>query len=162
MSKKNSRDDLLTADQKLIDGTNANLSRLPPSFPLGGQQTTPAQMVTVLGGRITTGKAVVQAEAAHTAAIQTDDAQRSQTKTKVSAYRRMLIAMFLEQPDVLATFGLTAPRVGQKTAAQKADAATKAKATRAQLGTKGTKQKKRADFGEPLRALGVVELAAVA
>jgi hypothetical protein len=144
MSKNNSRDALLAADQKLIDGTNKNKSKLPASFPLAKQQTTPADVVTTLDQRITTGKAVVQAEAAHAAAIKADDDVRAQTKKQVAAYKRLLIAMFLEQPDVLADYGLAPPKVGQKTAAVKAEAAAKAKATRAKLGTKGTKQKKAA------------------
>jgi hypothetical protein len=64
--------------------------------------------------------------------------------------------------DALATFGLTPrkPRVVSPEA--RVAAAAKAKATRAARHTMGKKQKKRADFDEPLRALGVVELAAVA
>jgi hypothetical protein len=149
MSKNNSRDALLAADQKLIDGTTKNAAKLPATFPLAKQQTTPADVVTALGQRITSGKAVVQAEAAHTAAIKDDDDVRSQTQKRINAYKRLLIAMFLEQPDILADFGLEPPKTGQKTVAVKAVAAAKAKATREKLGTKGTKQKKAAKAAAP-------------
>ena len=48
------------------------------------------------------------------------------------------------------------------TTAAKAQAAMKSLATRAARGTLGRRQKETADFDEPLRALAVVELAAVA
>ena len=101
-------------------------------------------MVTLLQGRVTSGKAVVQAEAARTAAIQSDDATRAQSQTKVTAFRRIIIAMFLLSPDVLGDFGLAAPKPPLKTAETKAAAATKAAATRKLLGTKGPQQKKAA------------------
>ena len=63
---------------------------------------------------------------------------------------------------VLADFGMSAPKVAVPTVATKAAAAVKRTATRKARHTMGTVQKKRADFDEPLRALGVVELAAVA
>ncbi|MGD0523966.1 MAG: hypothetical protein ABSE49_02415 [Polyangiaceae bacterium] len=144
MPKTSSRADVLAADQNLIDGIQKNTAKLPASFPVGSVTTTPADMVTVLQGRITTGKAVIQAEAARTAAIQTDDATRAQSQTKVSAFRRIIIAMFLQSPDVLGDFGLAAPKPPLKTAETKAAAATKAAATRKLLGTKGPQQKKAA------------------
>jgi hypothetical protein len=49
-----------------------------------------------------------------------------------------------------------------RTPEQKTASAQKAAATRKARNTMGSKQKKRADFDDPLRALGVVELAAVA
>jgi hypothetical protein len=110
--------------------------------------------VGILQDRIATGKAVVQAEAARTAAVKADDDRRAQTKRKIAAFKRLVIAMFLELPDVLGTFGLAAPKVGQKSAAVKAGAAAKAKATRAKLGTRGAQQKKaaKAASGAPVEA----------
>ncbi|HEY3816509.1 MAG TPA: hypothetical protein VGL81_05025 [Polyangiaceae bacterium] len=130
MSKKNSRVDLLAADQNLIDGTQKNASKLPASFPVGSVTMTPQDVVTVLQGRVTTGKAVVQAESARTAAVQTDRTTRAQSQTRVSAFKRIVIAMFLESPDVLGDFGLAAPKPPQKSAQVKAQAAAKGAATR--------------------------------
>jgi hypothetical protein len=144
MPKNNSRTDLLAADQNLIDGIQANTSKLPASFPVGSVTTTPAAVVTLLQGRITTGKAVVQAESARTAAVQADRTLRAQTQPEVSAFKRIIVAMFLQSPDILGTFGLAAPKPPVKTAETKAAAAAKAKATRALLGTKGSQQKKAA------------------
>jgi hypothetical protein len=144
MPINNSRADLLAADQSLIDGITKNASKLPASFPVGSVTTTPAEVVTMLQGRLTTGKAVVLAEAARTAAVQSDRTTRAGTQPKVSAFKRIIIAMFLLSPDVLGDFGLAAPKPPLKTAETKAAAAAKAKATRALLGTKGTQQKKAA------------------
>ena len=144
MPKNNSRVDSLTADQNLSDGIQKNASKLPASFPVGSETTTPGDMVTVLQERIATGKAVVQAESAKTAALKTDRDKRAATQAKVSAFKRILVAMFLNSPDVLGDFGLAAPKPAAKTAEVKAAAAAKAKATRALLGTKGSQQKKAA------------------
>jgi hypothetical protein len=130
MSKKTSRADLLAADQNLIDGITKNASKLPASFPVGSVTTTPADVVTMLQGRITTGKAVVLAESARTAAVATDRTTRSQSEQRIAAFRRIIIAMFLQSPDVLGDFGLAAPKPPQKSAEVKAQAAAKGAATR--------------------------------
>ncbi len=157
MPKNNSRADLLAADQNLIDGIQKNASKLPPSFPVGSVTMTPQDVVTLLQGRITTGKAVVLADAAHIAAIQTDVQTRAESQTKVSAFKRIIVAMFLQSPDVLGDFGLAAPKPPLKSAETKAAAAAKAKATRALLGTKGSQQKKaaKAAAGVPVEAPAV-------
>ena len=130
MSKNKSRTVLLAADQNLIDGINKNVSKLPASFPVGSVTTTPADVVTLLQQRITTGKAVVLAESAQTAAVQADRAMRAQTQPRLTAFRRIIIAMFLQSPDVLGDFGLAAPKPPLKSAEVKAQAAAKAAATR--------------------------------
>jgi hypothetical protein len=130
MSKNNSRNDLLTADQNLIDGITKNASKLPASFPVGSVTTTPAEVITMLQGRITTGKAVVLADSARTAAVQADRTLRAQTQPKVAAFKRIIVAMFLQSADVLGDFGLAAPKPPQKSAEVKAQAAAKGAATR--------------------------------
>jgi len=130
MPKDNSRTDLLAADQNLIDGITKNASKLPASFPVGSVTTTPADVVTMLQGRITTGKAVVLAESARTAAVATDKATRAQTQPRITAFKRIIVAMFLQSPDVLGDFGLAAPKPPLKSAEVKAASAAKAAATR--------------------------------
>jgi hypothetical protein len=144
VTKNNSRTDNLAADQSMVAGIQKNLAKLPPSFPLEGQSTTPAAMVQVYQDRIATGQAVVEADAVRAATVKTDKEKRAQTRSTALAFKRLVIAMFTQQPDVLGTFGLHAPKPAAKTAAEKAQAAAKAKATRAVLGTKGKKQKKAA------------------
>jgi hypothetical protein len=130
MSTKSSRTDLLAADQSLIDGIQKNASKLPASFPVGSQTMSPADVVTMLQGRVTTGKAVVTAEAARTAAVAADRDKRAQTQPTVTAFKHIIVAMFLKSPDVLGDFGLAAPKPPQKSAEVKAQAAAKASATR--------------------------------
>lgn len=105
---------------------------------------TPNDLVTVFTDRIATGQAVVDTEKAHTAAVKADRDKRAQTRRKVFAFKHLLIAMFLESPDVLGDFGLAPPKPAQKSAAVKAGAAAKGMATREKLGTKGPRQKKAA------------------
>jgi hypothetical protein len=143
MSNNNhSRNDIITADQKMIDGTQKNQAKLPGSFPLEGQTMTPAEVIQVFQDRIATGKAVLDAESARAAAIKADKNKRAQTRGLALAFKRFVIAMFTQQPDVLGDFGLHAPKPAAKSAAEKAQAAAKAKATRKLLGTKGSRQKK--------------------
>jgi hypothetical protein len=154
MPKNNSRADQLAADQKMIDGIKKNQAKLPPSFPVGGAVTTPAEVITVYEDRIAKGKAVVDAESAKAAALKADGAARAASQSKVATFKRLVIAMFLESPDVLGDFGLTAPKPPARTAAAKAVAAVKGMATRKLLGTKGSRQKKvvLASAGAPVAA----------
>ena len=105
---------------------------------------TPGDVVTVLQGRIATAKAVDAAEAARTTAIKAERDKRTATQPQVSAFKRLIIAMYLESPDVLGDYGLTAPKPPTMTAQERAAAAAKAAATRKALGTKGAQQKKAA------------------
>jgi hypothetical protein len=138
-SNHTSRVDLVAADQAMIDGINKNLSKLPPSFPVGSQTVTPAQVVQVFQDRLTTAKAVVAADAARTAAVKADRDKRTQTKPFAEAFRRLVIAMFLQSPDTLGDFGLAAPKVPQKSAETKATAAAKGTATRKSKDAKAVK-----------------------
>jgi hypothetical protein len=143
-TRKNSRIDHLAADQALVDGITKNKARLPASMSVGSQTMTPDDIVAVIQGRIATARAVVVAEAARTDAVQADRARRVQTASTMRAVHRILVGMFEQSPAVLGDFGLQPPKVGQRTAAQKAEAAAKAASTRKTLGTKGTQQKKAA------------------
>jgi len=141
-SNKNSRADELAADQAMIDGITKNQAKLPASFPMEGQTMTIPGVLQVFQDRITTGKAVVAAENARTAAVKDDRDKRASTAGVVLAFRRLLVALFAQEPDVLGDFGEAPPKKPVRTAAEKAAAAAKAKATRKTLGTKGAQQKK--------------------
>jgi hypothetical protein len=142
--KTQSRTDRVAADQAMIDGTTTNQAKLPATFPLGNKAITPPELIQVYQQRITSAKAVVAADAARAAAVKADQDLRTQTRPTTNAYKRLVLAMFAEAPDVLATFGLKAPTPTPPTAATKAAAAAKAKATRKVVGTLGTQQKKAA------------------
>ena len=105
---------------------------------------TPDSVSQVFQDRIATGKAVIAAENARTAAVKADKDKRTQTRGVSLAFNRLLLALFAQDPAILGDFAVTAPKKGQRTAADKANAAAKGKATRQTLGTKGTKQKKAA------------------
>jgi hypothetical protein len=143
-SSKTSRTDTLAADQGMVDGIQKNQAKLPASFPMEGQQMTLSGVTQVFQDRIATGKAVILAENARTAAVKADRDKRAQTQGTALAFKRLLIALFAQEPDVLGDFSVQAPKKPQLTTAEKATAAAKAKATRKALGTKGTRQKKAA------------------
>jgi hypothetical protein len=130
----------LAAEQKLIDGTNRFLVQLP-SLPVGSQTVTTAQIVQILQDRIATGKAAVAADDARKAAVKADRDERTKTAPFVHAFKRIVVGMFLQSPDTLGAFGLQAPKVGSKTAAEKSAAAQKASATKKARGPIGTKQR---------------------
>lgn len=144
MTTKTSRTDMIAADQNLIDGIQKHKSTLPSSLIVGGTPVTPDDMVVVLQGRVATGKAVVQAELAHTAAVKADRDERAKTQPQVTNFKELIVAMYKEMPDVLGDYGLAAPRPPTQTSQGNAAAAVKAAATRKLLGTKGAQQKKAA------------------
>jgi hypothetical protein len=133
MSKNRSRTDKLAADQNLIDGIQKHAATLPPTLTVGSQTVTQQEMVTTLQGRVATGKAVIQADSARTAAVKADRDKRSATQPQVGAFERLIIAMYLESPDILADYGLVAPKVPVMSAQQRADAAAKRTAKRKAL-----------------------------
>jgi len=159
-SKNNSRADVLSADQAVIDGIQKNQAKLPASFPMEGQQMTLQGVTQVFQQRITSSKAVIAAENAWKAALKDADQVNAQTQGTALAFRRLLVALFAQEPDVLGDFAVVAPKKPQRTTAEKAAAAAKAKATRTKLGTKGAQQKKAAlqsadPAGEPAAAPAV-------
>ncbi len=135
------RTSLLAADQKMIDGVQKNLSG-QASFTVGSQKLTPADIVKVFQDRLSTAKAADAAEAARTAAVKANRDKRAQTAPVVRALKRIVEGMFMQSPEVLAEFGLTAPKAGKATVAVKATAAIKNKATRVARSTRGSKQRK--------------------
>ena len=141
-SNKSSREHLQALDQGMADGIAKHKALLPASFPVGPKSFTPDDVTGFLNERVATGKAVVTADAAKTAAVKADRDKRADTKLVIDTFRRLVIVLFLQSPDILGDFALSAPKVPQKTSAVKAKAAAKSKATRTMLGTKGSKQKK--------------------
>ena len=141
-NRKNSRNDRIAADQSLIDGSNKNASKLPPSFSIDSKTTSPPDMVKLLEQRITTAKAVVAADAARAAAVKADKDMRAQTRKQILGYKRMLLVMYESSPDVLGDFGLKATTPTPPKVETKAAAAAKARTTRQVVGTLGSQQKK--------------------
>jgi hypothetical protein len=139
-STKTNRVQQLASEQKLIDGTKQFLSQLS-SLPVGSQNVTPAQIVQVFVDRIATGKAAVAADDARKAAVKADRDERTKSAPFTHAFKRIVIGMFLQSPDTLGVFGLQAPKVGKKTAANKAAAAQKTTATKKARGPIGAKQR---------------------
>jgi hypothetical protein len=107
-----------------------------------GQTMTLPGVTQVFQDRIASGKAVIQAENALAAAIKDDRDTRARTRGTALAFKRLLIALFAQEPDVLGDFAVPAPKKAQRSTADKAKAAQKGMATREVLGTKGSRQKK--------------------
>ena len=143
-TKNSSRDDRLAADQGMVDGIQKNQAKLPASFPMEGGTQTLQGVSQVFQERVATGKAVIVADNAQSAAIKDDRDKRAQTRGTALAFKRLLIALFAQEPDVLGDFAVDAPKKAQRSAADKAKAAEKGMATRKTLGTKGSRQKKAA------------------
>ncbi|HEY4014540.1 MAG TPA: hypothetical protein VGM06_14460 [Polyangiaceae bacterium] len=128
------------ADQKMIDGINKHLSQLA-SLPVGNTSYTPAQIIQFYQDRLTTSQAAADATAQRTAAIKADVDKQTSTSPTARAFRRIIVGMFAGSPDVLATFGLAAPKVTTRSVETKTSAVAKAKATRIARHTMGPKQK---------------------
>jgi hypothetical protein len=156
---KTNRVQQLAAEQRLIDGTNQFLSH-QPSLPVGSQTMTPTEIVQVFQDRIATGKAAIAADDARKAAVKADRDERAKTAPFVHAFKRIVIGMFLQSPDTLGVFGLQAPKIGKKTAANKAAAVVKVAATKKARGPIGHKQ--RAAVKAPAPTVGGPQAASAA
>ena len=139
MSTRNRKAEL-TVDQKLIDGVQKHLANVA-SLPIGGQMMTPADIVKVLQDRVDSGKAAQAADAGRSAAIKADHDLRAGTKKFISSLRRIVVGMFSENPDTLATFGMKTRKVFTADVDGKRKAVAKALATREARHTLGPKQK---------------------
>ena len=124
------RDHQLAAAQALSDGIALHKASLPTQFSVGTQPYKPDDIATLLQKRITLGKAVLTAKAAYEAALKAEQDQRAQTKLVIDTFRRLVLVLFMQLPDVLATFGLSAPKPRKPTVATKAAGAAKASAKR--------------------------------
>jgi hypothetical protein len=140
----NNRIARISADQAMIDGFTKHKPNLPASMPIGSHTMTCDDVIAVFQGLVASGKAVQAADAARAAAVKADRDKRAQMRATVTAAKRLVVAMFMQSPDTLAEFGLTAPKPQLRTTEEKAQAAAKARATRKTLGTKGSRQKKAA------------------
>jgi hypothetical protein len=130
----------LAADQKMIEGVNKHLAQFA-SLSVAGQIVSSTDIVKVLQTRIDVSKAATAADAARTEAVKADHDEHAKTALFVSSLRRVVVGMFITSPETLAEFGLTAPKAGKPSAATKAAAVAKNKATRKARGTVGPKKK---------------------
>jgi hypothetical protein len=110
---------------------------------LGGVTYTGTTLAAVFSDALT---AMGQADTLHTewlAQVAVANAAIAKAETVYGQLRSNLIAQTDEAslPKVLGTYGMTAPKERNVTAATKAGAAVKAQATRTLRGTKGSKQK---------------------
>jgi hypothetical protein len=112
------------------------------SLTVGGTLLTLVQIVAKLNGFAALRSDVDAARAALQAKLAVETAQAVAMNAFISAFVKIVRGMFGSQPDVLADFGLQAPKAKTPlTVEQKAAAAAKRKATRAARGTTGSKQK---------------------
>ena len=137
---KKNRNDLITAEQTLIDGFNRHAAAIP-SMVVDGAILTKQDIVDALQSRIDSARAALSTRATWQTAIRTDRSRRDQTKTLVSGVKQGLLVAFSSQLDTLADFGLTARAKHVPTPEEKLAATEKGKATRAARHTMGSRQR---------------------
>jgi hypothetical protein len=126
----NSREHQLAAAQSMVDGIAHNQASLPATFPVGPLTYKPDDVSALLQKRITAGKTVDSTAAAHTAALKAESDVIAQMKLTVDTFRKLVLVLFAQSPDVLATFGLTPPKPRVVPVATKAKAASQGAARR--------------------------------
>ncbi len=114
----------------MIDGIAQNKASLPATFPVGPQTYKPDDVSALLQKRITLGKAVVTAAAALEAALKAESDEVALMKLPVDTFRKLVTILFLQSPDTLRTFGLTAPKPKTTSVVTKAEGVTKSTAKR--------------------------------
>jgi hypothetical protein len=139
--RKLNRDEVNTADQKLIDGLTKKKDSLA-SLNFGNATHATTDIIDILKQRITTANAVDQPRATWLAAVQANRDVRAKTASIVSGARQALQVMFAGSLETLAEFGLKPRKLPVAlTSDEKAAAALKAKATRKARNTMGPRQK---------------------
>jgi hypothetical protein len=126
----NSREHQLAAAQSMVDGIAHNQASLPATFPVGPQAVKPDDVSALLQKRITAGKTVDSTASAHDAALKAESDVLAQMKLVVDTFRKLVLVLFAQSPDVLATFGLTPPKPRVVPVATKAKAASQGAAKR--------------------------------
>jgi hypothetical protein len=160
-TKKQGKATVVASAQQLIAGVTKHLTS-GTQVTFAGGSYTPAQITSKLQQIVTLRTDVDAARATSKAKLAAEKADMAPLRTFMFALVAYVKAVYGTQPEVLTDFGLQVKTRAPLTVEAKAAAAAKRKATRTARGTMGSNQKKRADFDEPLRALGVVELSAVA
>jgi hypothetical protein len=148
---------------QIIAGAEKHFTNPAAKVTIDGESTTIGDALAKMQTFVDNRTAVVTAQASAHEKVVTERAQAPALLAFVDAFMAFVRVNLGQSPTALADFGKSPPKKRTPlTAEQNAIAAAKRRATREARGTMGPKQKERADFDEPLRALGVVELAAVA
>jgi hypothetical protein len=135
--------DIVDHVTKLIAGTKKRFPVGSQVLQFGGTTHTVDQVTSSLQTFVTNRTAVATARSALQVTLDADEAAAPAILALLGEYTKFLRATFGTAADALADFDLTPPKVpAPRTAAEKAVAAAKAKATRAARGTTSAKQKK--------------------
>jgi len=127
-------------NRTMIAGVQKHLSG-SATITLDGQPLTQAALIKVLQDEIDTAGATLVAEGTFHKAVAAEQAAVAAGEPVFRALRAFVLNLYEGQTDVLADFGVTVIARQVPTAATKAAAALKAKATRAARGTGGARQK---------------------
>ncbi len=139
-TKSKSKAATLARLQALVTGLQKELPN--GSFTLMSTVFTTATLLPILQGLIAALTALNAAQSAAKAALVDLAAEDAKASPIIRALERTLTTMYTNSPDTLALFELAPPKArAPLSAAQRAAAVAKAKATREARGTKGAKQK---------------------
>jgi hypothetical protein len=127
--------------KQLIAGANKHLTNVTQVMLAGGS-LTPAQVTEKLQALVNLRDDVDAAKASTKAKLVTEKAEMPQLRTFMGALVAFIKAAYVNQPDVLADFGIHPKARTPLTVEAKTAAAAKRKATRAARNTKSAKQKK--------------------
>lgn len=137
-TSKSSKADLLARLEDTIGGLQ---KRFPNgSLNVGGTVYVVATLVLTLQGLADAINAANTAQLGAKKAVANAKTSKANVLPVLTAVRRLVVAMFANDPQALADFGVSTPKVAApRSGAANAAAAVKAKATRTARGTKGPK-----------------------
>jgi hypothetical protein len=127
-------------DRKMIAAIQKYLMSIV-SILVRGVGYTPAQLITLLQNDIAAADAATKAKAALHDAVIAAKTQRATMTPLLTGFRTYILNQF-KDASIISDFGFTPQKEPARTVADKATAATKAKATRTARHTMGAKQKK--------------------
>jgi hypothetical protein len=140
MSSKYSKQVRMQSTQKLRDGYVAHLAT--ESVHLGSTVKTPADVEADVKSTLDAEHAAEVARGAFHGAIADARAKRQAIKALLAAIKQLALSRFVDQPEILADFGLTPPKAKRVLTAEEQLAAAKLRAsTRKARQTMGPRQR---------------------
>ena len=135
------RSTIQARDAEVISGIQKHLMNVA-SISLNGVSYTPAALIQLVQSEIDAANAATQAKTAFSQAAQANQAAHAKVAPVITALRTYVINLMGTQGTTLDDFGFSPPKAHKVlTAAEKAAAAAKRKATRAARHTMGSNQK---------------------
>ena len=143
MGNKTSNDSIVSSDTKRVGALKKYLAKVRTEIPVDGKLLKPAGVTALFQASLDTQAAVTAARAAYKAALAACDEAKDQRKRADDALKSWVLNRFGADSVEAHEFGYSARKIGEVSAADRANAVLLSAATRKARGTMGKRQKEK-------------------